>query len=408
MTSRTFILGRGASLALVAAVACRTGESGAPGASTAPSSVAASASVAATASTANVANAAATRLALPAHTGAVKPHGTAQPVVAFSDPSTATREPTVTPTLTPTGVGLPTVDFGAPGPMVIHGYPQALGTGMRDYATYMGYSKDGKTVVACGHMTPMSPPSGRGVEKGNECFVDDGVATKNVGLDASGESPFVGPALAAALTTLKEGYPHDLVFTPAAATLMPPPLVATWRYARDIALQVSGSGNILKFGGQYAKEEVVYPVSLSAKSSSPDLQFPGDWNGILQNPAGDELALLGHFFCMEWCNDVVITRLSHDRIASYVYNDTGFRHHKAKEYTASRDLFLKATWANPKAPLPPYNLACAYALLGDATNAEKALRLAIAVAGDKVKARAKKDADFKSVLGAKWFKDLTG
>lgn len=400
MTSRKRTLALGATIGLAAITACRSGESGAPGASSGPqASATASASALASATTAPP-----TRLALPAHTGAVKPHGTAEPVVAFSDPSALAAEPTATPT----SVGLPTVDFGAPGPLTITGYPQALTTGMRDYATYMGYSKDGKTVVACGHMSPMSPPSGKGVEKGNECFVNDGTATKSVGLDTGGQEPFVGPALASALTTLKDGHPHDLVFDAAAATLLPPKVTGNWRYARDIVLQVSGSGGVLKFGGQYAKEQVVYPVTLSAKSSSPDIQFSGDWNAILQNPAGDELALLGHFFCMEWCNDVVITRLSHDRIASYVYNDTGFRHHTAKEYTASRDLFLKATWANPKAPLPPYNLACAYALLGDVTNAEKALRLAIAVAGDKVKARAKKDADFKGVLGAKWFKDLTG
>ncbi len=388
MTSRSLVHGLGTTLALAATMACRSGDGAASATapSLAPVSTAASASA---------------RLALPAHSGAVKPHGTAEAVVALSDPSVAAGEPTATPS----SVGLTTVDFGASGPLAITGYPRALSTGMRDYATYMGYSKDGKSVVACGAMAPLSA---KGDEKGNVCFVNQGGVTQNVGLDTSGESPFVGPALASALKTLKEGYPHDLVFSPAAGTLAPPPVAGNWRYARDIVLQVSGGGGALKFGGQYAKEEVVYPVSLSAKSSSPDMPFSGEWNGILQNPAGDELALLGHFFCMEWCNDVVITRLSYDRIASYVYNDTGFRHHKAKEYAASRDLFLKATWANPKAPLPPYNLACAYALLGDATNAEKALRLAIAVAGDKVKARAKKDTDFKSVLGAKWFNDLTG
>ncbi len=68
---------------------------------------------------------------------------------------------------------------------------------------------------------------------------------------------------------------------------------------------------------------------------------------------------------------------------------------------------MKATWANPTAPLPPYNLACAYALTNDATNAEKALKLAIAVGGPKVKARAVKDPDFKAVVTAKWFVELT-
>jgi Flp pilus assembly protein TadD len=95
-------------------------------------------------------------------------------------------------------------------------------------------------------------------------------------------------------------------------------------------------------------------------------------------------------------------------LASHIYNDTGFRLHQKKDYAGSRDLFLKAAWADPRAPLPPYNLACAYALLGDEANAEKALDLAIAVGGDKVKARAKKDSDFAKVTGAKWFQALTG
>jgi hypothetical protein len=110
---------------------------------------------------------------------------------------------------------------------------------------------------------------------------------------------------------------------------------------------------------------------------------------------------------MEWCNEVVIARMTTGKLASAIYNDTGFRLYQKKDYVASRDLFLKAAWADPGAPLPPYNLACAYALLGDAANAAKALKLAIAVGGEKVKWRAKKDADFSSVLGATWFQTLT-
>jgi hypothetical protein len=110
---------------------------------------------------------------------------------------------------------------------------------------------------------------------------------------------------------------------------------------------------------------------------------------------------------MEWCNSMLIERVSHTKLASLIFNDTGFRRHQKNDFAGSRDLFLKATWANPQAPLPPYNLACAYAQLKDEANAEKALKLAIAVGGEKVKARAKKDADFKGVSGAKWFTALT-
>jgi hypothetical protein len=45
--------------------------------------------------------------------------------------------------------------------------------------------------------------------------------------------------------------------------------------------------------------------------------------------------------------------------------------------------------------------------LAAVANAERALKLAIAVGGDKVKARAEKDADFTKVRGAKWFQTLT-
>jgi hypothetical protein len=78
-----------------------------------------------------------------------------------------------------------------------------------------------------------------------------------------------------------------------------------------------------------------------------------------------------------------------------------------RDFARSRDLFLKATWADPRAPLPPYNLACAYALLNDEASAAKALKLAVSVGGPKVQARAKKDADFKGVLAAPWFRSLT-
>jgi hypothetical protein len=110
---------------------------------------------------------------------------------------------------------------------------------------------------------------------------------------------------------------------------------------------------------------------------------------------------------MEWCTDVVITRVTHGKLASLVFNDSGFALHQKKDFARSRDLFLKATWADPKAPLPPYNLACAYALLKDEASAAKALKLAVSVGGPKVKARAMKDADFKGVLAAPWFRSLT-
>ncbi len=350
------------------------------------------------------------RTAAPTHSGPVKPRPSANAVVTYATPGGDSVAGETA--LNAARVGLPKVDFGAPGPLVIKGYPQPIDAGMRDLATWVGYSKDGKQVIACGMMSPMS--AGKGDEKGNTCFVNAGKETKELNLTESGDHFVVGPELGAAITSLQEGVSVELTRNAKTGTITPPAVATTWPYANDLELEVTTlpmteSSSVLKVGGHYAKEEPVFSLSLSEKPKSPmpGVLFDAVWNAVIPNQANDELALMGHFFCMEWCNELTITRVRYDEIASLVFNDTGFRHHQKKDYAGSRDLFLKATWANPRAPLPPYNLACAYALLGDATNAEKALKLAIALAGDKVKARAKKDTDFKSVLSASWFKALT-
>ena len=389
-----------AALILVFAASCKSNEQAAP----APASLQPLASATAP-STSIVA-----RVAAPTHSGPVKPRPSADAVVTYSTPGNDAVANEAT--LNAAGVGLPKVDSGAPGPLVIKGYPQPVDAGMRDLATWVGYSRDGKQVIACGMMSPLS--AGKGDEKGNTCFVNTGKETKKLSLAESGDHFVVGPELGAAITSLKEGVSVDLTRNTKTGTLTPPAIATTWPYAGDLELEVmtapvNEGSSILKVGGRYGKEEPVFSLSLSFKPKTPmpGVMFDAVWNAILPNPANDELAVMGHFFCMEWCNEMAITRVRYDEIASLVYNDTGFRHHQKKDYAGSRDLFLKATWANPRAPLPPYNLACAYALLGDGANAEKALKLAIAVAGDKVKARAKKDTDFKSVLAAGWFKALT-
>ncbi len=379
------------------------------------STTASTASAAATTANATSAEAAATSAAVvsapaPKHSGPAKAHAPAEVVVALTTKLAVDGTPQE-PTKTPASVALPKPDFGAPAPLVISGYPPKLERGMRDWLTWLGYSSDGTKFVGCGTLSPLSA---KGAEKGNVCVVNEGGVTSRFGLDDStGGNTFVGPKLAGAINTLKTGTSVDLAAT-SDNQLLTPKIHGDWPYAQDItldAMTIDGTekaSGMLRFGGRVGREDPVYSVTLSMKPSHADLRYGAAWNAILQGPKNDELALVGHFFCMEWCNDIAVTRVTYGQIASLVYNDTGFRHHQKKEYAASRDLFLKATWANPKAPLPPYNLACAYALLGDQDNAKKALELAIAVDGDKVKARAKKDADFKAVLGDAWFKALTG
>lgn len=349
--------------------------------------------------------------ARPAHSGPKKDHPEASASVAIAG-TDGVAEGVTEPKESPKSVGLPAVDFGPAGPIAIKGYPQPLATGMRDFATLIGWTKDGEDVLACGMMTPIGPA--KGAELADSCYSKKRGAetTAHSGLDDGPNGPRVSAALAADIARLKSAVRSDLRRNDAKGELTPPPVTASWSFAKDLVIEVDrmetkAGGSVLRVGGAVRGQDAVHPITLSVKTKIPEVTFDGTWNAIVASPDGTELAFIGHFFCMEWCNDVVITRMTTGKLASHVYNDTGFRLHQKKDYAASRDLFLKATWADPKAPLPPYNLACAYALLGDEANAERALKLAIGVGGDKVKARAKKDADFAKVVGAKWFQTLT-
>ena len=99
----------------------------------------------------------------PAHSGPPKPHASVDPDVSVSTPVAPPEG--AEPTLTPETAGIPAVDFGAPGPLVIRDYPGRMeDNGMVDYADLVGYSRDGKQVIACGGFLP----------SGTGCFVNDG------------------------------------------------------------------------------------------------------------------------------------------------------------------------------------------------------------------------------------------
>lgn len=349
---------------------------------------------------------------LPAHSGSARPRGPATIDVAIAGGDAGAAD---APKETPASVGLPAVDFGAPGPLVVKGYPTPLETGMKDYVTAIAWAKDGSRVVACGKMAPMPPA--KGAPDLDSCYargptgpIEGAMLDRNEKTDGT----FVGPKMADMFRVLREGERHDPKVVPSKGELHPPPLATTWGFAKDVTVVVESmdrggtlGGNVLRIGGSVGSEPPVFPVVVDVKGIPGGLPFGGQWNAIVESPDRKELAFIGHFYCMEWCNEVAITRLTHGKLASLVFNDTAFRAHQKKDYAKSRDGFLRATWADPRAPLPPYNLACAYALLNDEANATKALKLAIAVGGDGVKARAKKDSDFKAVASAAWFTELT-
>lgn len=310
---------------------------------------------------------------------------------------------------------LPKSDFGPSGPIVVTGYPAKIGSGMDDSADSVGFTSDGKEFGYC------MQGGGRG-------------ETRCVFRDASGrdrnETDVVKDEVSAKKTKeiadwLKKNGVPEVTSVKGTFERDPPPIKGTWAYARDISIKViAGSGDVddkggaksqpfVRVGGVLAGEDPVWVVTMSAphrKMGGPkDPEIPYHFtalNGFQLSPDGKELGMVSHSFCMEYCDDFEIVRMSVDAFAGQVYNDVGFRHHKKSELAKSADFFLKAANADPSKDLYLYNLACAYARLSD-PKAKLALSLAIAKGGDKIKTRAKGDEDFASVKTEAWFIDLT-
>jgi tetratricopeptide (TPR) repeat protein len=92
-------------------------------------------------------------------------------------------------------------------------------------------------------------------------------------------------------------------------------------------------------------------------------------------------------------------------LVAQTYNETGLAQHKQGNYTKSAAYFSKAAAVLPKTSLFHYNLASAFARLGDART-EPTLKTAISLGGRGVRLRAEKDPDFEGVKDAAWFRAL--
>lgn len=112
-----------------------------------------------------------------------------------------------------------------------------------------------------------------------------------------------------------------------------------------------------------------------------------------------------------WYEAGATARMTTSAFVAQVYNDTGMRKHRAKDFVSAAALFEKAEAASTEDPLFPYNLACAWAEVSD-PRAKDALTRALAKAGPKapaMKARARDDADFAGLRARRepWFDELT-
>jgi hypothetical protein len=290
------------------------------------------------------------------------------------------------------------------GPVQIHGYPSPLSSGMNDPAAWVGFTSDGAEYGYCAELGGRDPQLTR-----CETVLRDGTTKIRSSDDAQGYSATAMKALtawrsASGLVALNLAVDRSKWFGK--------PMTGAWAFT-DITIWVTavpGDGQktnaLVKLGGSVGGEAPVYPVVLAKPPSVPGVTYHSSFiNDVSLAPDGSEIGAVGHFFCAEWCDEFVVYRKGANVFAALVYNDAGFRHHERGEYARAAELFLKATWADTKAKLPPYNLACAWAKLGD-PRAKDAL--AVAIERDpSAKRRATKDADFAAVKDEAWFKLAT-
>jgi hypothetical protein len=328
-----------------------------------------------------------------------KPAASAAPSAVASAVTSAVATPDVPPAAsaaTAPVVSLAGLKAPAPvarGPIKVVGFPKTVYTGMNDPAKEAGFSADGADFGYCDDTTAADEPritcvtidrQGKRTKRTSDSGAKGAVQMKLAELGAwkaAKKLPKVGPA--------PKGEP--------------PKLAGDWDFT-DIELHVADD----KLGGAVDKDPPVFPITFKVEAPLKDVPYGFvALNALALSPDGKEIGAVGLFFCGEWCNEHDVRRYRVGELAALVYNDTGMKHHTKNDFARSAELFRKASFADPSAKLPAYNLACALARLSDETEGKVALERAIAL-DPKVKERAPKDKDFAKVLDKAWFKSLVG
>ena len=286
-----------------------------------------------------------------------------------------------------------TVDFGEPGPLVVTpSYLPLPGGGNWSCSRVTGWASDGTTLGVC-ERNPLA----------TRCWLLGRDGTTDAFDDDAGGSGFVDTkksvVLEARLKTL------DLKATP----------TARWRYARDVEVTwtvVPGASTgpatsaLLRIGARVHGGPTSWIDTMSVTTlAGPFYEIHPEI--VALSPDGASLGVVAHAVCSEFCARYPMHTYDVNAIAAHAYNDAGFARHQKEDWSGAADLFHEATAADPSFDLAHYNLACAYARLGDA-RAERELKKAIEL-GDaaEVKKKATADADFSSVKTQAWFVALT-
>jgi hypothetical protein len=314
----------------------------------------------------------------------------AAPLAASVALPSATTAVAAAPSAAPVaGVDLLTgaVQFGPEGPVAVDP-PVVLKKGEGgDHATVHGWASDSSELAYC------TEAEGTGA---HECgFLKPGARVEKLsdfdpakGIDDA-KSKVISARIAA------KGYKSA-----AANWLYAPELRLAWK-----AVGATGAGGkspgVLRAGAQVIGEaEPVLPIYLEAKDV-----IGMHAEALAISPDGKYLGVISHGSGGEGNNQFDLRVLAIATLVGQVYNDTALVHHKKGEYQRAAELFHKAVAADPANSLAPYNYACALAKLNHPST-EAALKAAIAAGGDKVKAKAAKDADFADVKGQAWFSSL--
>lgn len=333
-----------------------------------------------------------------APSASTKPAVSAAPSAIASAAPSAPATPEAPVAAPPSAAAVPLTGIKPPapttrGPIKVVGFPKTVYTGMNDPAKHAGFSSDGTDFGYCDDTTAADEPR-------ITCVTVDrqGKRTKR-----SSDSTTKG-AVHVKLPELKAWMAAEAFPTIGSAPKgEPPKLTGEWDFT-DIELHVADG----KLGGAVDKDPPVFPVTFKVEAPIKDVPYGFvALNALALSPDGKEIGAVGLFFCGEWCNEHDVRRYRVGELAALVYNDTGMKHHTKNDFSRSSELFRKASFADPSAKLPAYNLACALARLGDEAEGKVALARALAL-DPKVKERAPKDKDFDKVLDKPWFKSLVG
>jgi hypothetical protein len=293
------------------------------------------------------------------------------------------------------------------GELRVEGYPRPLDVGMSDAADPVGFTRDGSRFAWC--------------EIGVCC--GDGDNSWCTTLDRNGKEaklglPEVDPTKGRA-PLLAWAKAEGLVTLPPAkeAKQMPPPPPRAFAYGGEMTLVVveipatekdghlTASGTV-KIGARLEGEKepvfVLFPKVPKFCTEYEGVCMDASLNALVLSPAGDELGALVFIRNPSHGSTFAPARIGVHAFAARVFNDTGMRYHAKKEWSRSAELFTRAVYTDPREEKFAFNLACALARLDD-PRAQHALRHAVALGGDAVRVRARKDADLEKARTAPWF-----